>query len=232
MTSRKPGNWLRGFGERLRRVREAHGYMTGRHDLTQYEFADDLGIPRATYGRYDRGEVNPSMEMLERIRRVTGISLDFLVCNTRNGFDGMTLRDPNKPITVGERLTWARETQWPWIERVARVMGVTPLQWQRWEEDLERLPSGKAREFAHRFSVSEAYLYEGRLTGIGDRVLTELLRAHPELQIAVPAPPLAAGNDSIQAAPAAGDTDTATAENRTGPIMPGRDRAFETSLEI
>lgn len=193
-----PPRDLSGFGERLRAVRVAFGEMTGRLGISQEAFAQHIGIKANTYRRYERAEMEPPFAVLDRLRRLTGVSLCYLICGMKNGFDGMAMRDMRAQITLGDRLCWARETQAPWLEVAARTMGVSALQWQRWEENLDTLPVEKAKEFAHRFSVSLDYLYSGLLIGIPERVLRELLRAHPELGEQTAPPSLAlppAGND-------------------------------------
>ena len=182
MNERSSAENLRGFGERLRRIRTAHGMQTGRPALTHREFAAELGIEQPRYGRYDRGEINPPLDVLIAIRRATGVSLDYLICGLRNGFDGLYLRPADREITVGERLTWVREALMPFgAEQLCRAMGITPLQWQRWEEDIQPIPEVRLAEITHRLNVSVRFLLYGELEGIPERLCAEMMRAHPEL---------------------------------------------------
>jgi transcriptional regulator with XRE-family HTH domain len=206
---------LSDFAKRLRAVRIAHGEMTGRRSFTQADFAHDLGLSLDRYSKYEQGLNMPPLEFLQRVRRVTGISLDYLVCGTRNGFDGMGMRDGDLAITIGDRLTWARETQSPWLEVTAQVMGVTPLQWQRWEENIQTIPIDKANEFCQRFSVTMEFLTSGALDGIDPKVLRELLRAHPELRT-----PTAQSSKAIDAPLT--DKSKVTSANRTRRSMTNR----------
>lgn len=67
------------FGKRLEELRFAHGKTLGLPEITQAEFADMFGVQGETYGRWERGETEPSLEILRRIRKITRISLDYLI---------------------------------------------------------------------------------------------------------------------------------------------------------
>ena len=60
------------FGKKIRYLRENNGY-------NQYDFAIDCGISEAYYGRIERGEHTPSLELLHKIARTLGITLSDLV---------------------------------------------------------------------------------------------------------------------------------------------------------
>lgn len=66
------------FAERLTQLRTAHGVRTGQR-LSQTRFAALLGITGDAYGFYERGEREPSLNTLARLREVTGVSLDELI---------------------------------------------------------------------------------------------------------------------------------------------------------
>ena len=171
-------------------VREHYAATIGYEEMPATEFATRLGVTGSAYRRYERGEVDPPTSVLSAIREATGVSLDFLVCGQKNGYDGLlsSYRRPKNRIPLGLRLRWARETQEPSLEIAAHWMSVTPDQWRRYEEDLDPLPVAKAQEFAHRFSVTLDFLYQGRLAGMKDHspwVFAELVRQHPELQLAL-----------------------------------------------
>jgi len=68
-----------GFGKRLEELRFSHGRQIGLPNITQGYFADLLGVAGETYGRWERGETEPSLEVLQRIKRVTRVSLDYLI---------------------------------------------------------------------------------------------------------------------------------------------------------
>lgn len=168
------------FGGRLEAARRHYGTQTGRPQLSRTDFAEDLGVQAARYRRYERGETEPPLLMLEKIRRLTGVSLDWLIAGQAQGSDAK-MATPHRNVTIGERLRWARETQEPWVPSVAAVMQVTAEQWRAYEENREPLPIETAIEFAHRFSVSLDFLLAGDLKGVAAPVLSALLQAHPEL---------------------------------------------------
>jgi transcriptional regulator with XRE-family HTH domain len=190
------------FGRRLRAVRKHFGAEAGRPDMTQADFAAALRVTEAlAYRRYERGEIDPPMRVLRRIRELTGVSLCYLACGLPAGLDlSIEGKEPmtTEPMTtVGKRLRWVREAQAP-LAVFARLMRVTPGQWQRWEEDVELLPIETATEAAHRLSVTLDYIYLGKLNIPAPRVLQDLLGRHPELaEAAESAPPPA---DALPAA--------------------------------
>src|SRR4051812_25599021 len=101
----------RAFAGRLEAARRHHGAQTGHPRLTRGQFAEAVGIERARYARYERGETEPSLMVLDRLRKVTGISLDWLVAGLTRGSEPRW--EPERQITVGDRLRWAREIQEP-----------------------------------------------------------------------------------------------------------------------
>lgn len=60
------------FAQRLETVRKRTG-------LSQKDFATALGLEAETYRRYERDGVEPKIETLAAIRRITGINLNFLI---------------------------------------------------------------------------------------------------------------------------------------------------------
>ena len=66
------------FAVRLQQLRKSHGKHLGQR-LSQSAFAALLGIEGARLGSYERGDRNPTLEVLAALRRVTGVSLDELI---------------------------------------------------------------------------------------------------------------------------------------------------------
>ena len=60
------------FAQRLETVRSRTG-------LDQEEFAARLGLKAERYRRYERGETEPNIEILTKIRQLTKINLNHLV---------------------------------------------------------------------------------------------------------------------------------------------------------
>ena len=62
-----------GFAKRLRLVREAKGFATGR------EAAERMGVAENTYTSWERGDKSPRWWHLVLIKRTFGVSLDYLL---------------------------------------------------------------------------------------------------------------------------------------------------------
>jgi transcriptional regulator with XRE-family HTH domain len=72
------------FGERLTQVRK-------RKNLNQSEVGKKIGINGDAYGRYERNEVRPTIEMAVKIAQALEVSLDFLTGNSTIELDRATL---------------------------------------------------------------------------------------------------------------------------------------------
>ena len=72
------------MGERCTRIRKSL-------KLSQADIGKKLGIDGDAYGRYERDEVKPSIEMATRISEALDTSLDYLVGKTQIQFDQKTL---------------------------------------------------------------------------------------------------------------------------------------------
>lgn len=83
-------NVRREFGKRLRMVRKASKWAT------QAAFAQAIGREEGAYGRWERGEVEPSLLDLQKIRESTGVSLDFLVAGDLSGL----MRPTPQPVRL------------------------------------------------------------------------------------------------------------------------------------
>lgn len=72
--SKKPSSRIcEAFAARLKSVR------LSRDGETQKTFAEKLGLEEATYGRYERGEVEPNLDTLVKLSKLTKKSLDYLL---------------------------------------------------------------------------------------------------------------------------------------------------------
>lgn len=63
------------FGERLASVRKSK-------KISQDELAKEIGAHAPVIGRYERGEVKPSIEVATKIAEALSVSLDYLVGST------------------------------------------------------------------------------------------------------------------------------------------------------
>jgi transcriptional regulator with XRE-family HTH domain len=57
-----------------KRLRELRGF-----DLTQEEFADELGIGQSQLSKYERGVAAPPAEILFYVKKRFGVSIDWLL---------------------------------------------------------------------------------------------------------------------------------------------------------
>lgn len=73
------------FGERLTKIRK-------KKKISQAEVGKLLEIDGDAYGRYERNEVKPSIEMAAKIADVFKVSLDYLIGKTDLEFDDDTLK--------------------------------------------------------------------------------------------------------------------------------------------
>lgn len=73
------------FGERLSIVRK-------RRKMSQADIGKIININGDAYGRYERDEVKPTIEMANKIANALKISLDYLVGNTDLELDTETLK--------------------------------------------------------------------------------------------------------------------------------------------
>jgi transcriptional regulator with XRE-family HTH domain len=72
------------FGERLTQVRK-------RKNLSQADIGKKIGINGDAYGRYERNDVKPTIEMAVKIAQALEVSLDFLTGNSDIELDKATL---------------------------------------------------------------------------------------------------------------------------------------------
>lgn len=73
------------FGERLTQIRR-------KKKLSQSEVGKLLGIDGDAYGRYERNEVKPSIDMAAKIADILNVSLDYLIGKTDLEFDSDALK--------------------------------------------------------------------------------------------------------------------------------------------
>ena len=70
--------------EKLRTLREARG-------LTQLQVANRVGVSKAMISAYETASKAPSIEVLIRLSRLFGVSVDYLVCVDASGLDDESL---------------------------------------------------------------------------------------------------------------------------------------------
>ena len=55
-----------------------------RRKKTKRQFGDFMGVTEGQYGRYERGEQEPTVSKLENLADALGVSLDYLAGRTEN----------------------------------------------------------------------------------------------------------------------------------------------------
>jgi transcriptional regulator with XRE-family HTH domain len=166
------------FSRRLSAVRLAFGVATGRKNLSRADFAGLLGLETPAYTRYERGETEPAIKVLAAIRRLTGITLDYLVADEDTG---VTPSDINIECTAtfAERLCWVRKLADLNVTKAAKEMKVSRDTYQKWEAGREPMPDAKLAEFADRFKIAMTFLQQGLPKELPPDVLARLRRDHP-----------------------------------------------------
>lgn len=74
------------FGQRLAALRQERG-------LKQEELAKKIGVSVTHVGRYEREESQPTLNVLKRMAKVLGVSLDYLVFDEKEGVAAARLAD-------------------------------------------------------------------------------------------------------------------------------------------
>lgn len=65
------------------------------------EFALAVGLKAETYRRYERGETEPNIKTLAKIRQITGINLNFLVAGEPDLVLNIPANPTHKPKKAG-----------------------------------------------------------------------------------------------------------------------------------
>jgi transcriptional regulator with XRE-family HTH domain len=73
------------FGERLTAIRKSR-------KVSQEDLAKMIGVHAPVIGRYERGEVKPSIEVATKIANAMSVSLDYLVGNSDLQLDQVVIK--------------------------------------------------------------------------------------------------------------------------------------------
>lgn len=74
-------------------------YLRKRSGLTQLELAEALGLSKSMISMYERGERNPSYEMLEAIADYFNVDIDILTGRSRNRYNSLS----KKAVEMAEK---------------------------------------------------------------------------------------------------------------------------------
>jgi transcriptional regulator with XRE-family HTH domain len=81
------------FGDRLKELREEK-------ELTQEELGKFLNVSRQTISGYESGSIEPSIANLVKIADIFNVSLDYLLCRTKERYN-LNLKDKkNKELLL------------------------------------------------------------------------------------------------------------------------------------
>jgi transcriptional regulator with XRE-family HTH domain len=84
------------FGERLTAVRK-------KKNMSQADIGKKIGINGDAYGRYERNEVRPVLEMAVKIAQALEVSLDYLTGNADVEMDKATLQRIQEVSKLNEK---------------------------------------------------------------------------------------------------------------------------------
>ncbi|HID0882456.1 TPA: helix-turn-helix domain-containing protein [Clostridium botulinum] len=81
------------FGDRLKELREEK-------QLTQEELGKFLNVSRQTISGYEAGAIEPSISNLVKLANIFNVSLDYLLCRTKERYN-LNLKDKkNKELLL------------------------------------------------------------------------------------------------------------------------------------
>lgn len=89
----------RGLRDRLRQARQELTPRRGGY-VSQETLAAEVGVSGVTLGNYESGATEPSLEMIERLAKVLGVSPGFLAFGSHTGFpmeEGVDVQIPSPP---------------------------------------------------------------------------------------------------------------------------------------
>lgn len=136
--------------ERLRHLRELH-------NLTQRELATRLGMSEGAVGMWERGQREPSLEMVRQIAKIFNVSADYLLGIT----DDMTFGREPDPIL----------REHPWLTRL-------PMDMRTPAADMLRADFLKTAVFRGGTGIDFDKLDDEALK----RLVAELIRFHQDAQ--------------------------------------------------
>ena len=85
------------FGQRLAEIRKARKFK-------QEEFSDMLGVHKQTTSRYERGEISPSLEILEKMSKIFNVQIDYFISETENDLIKIPIINSTEPYILNKSL--------------------------------------------------------------------------------------------------------------------------------
>ena len=74
------------FSDKLKRLRQEKNW-------SQEKLAEKIGVKRLIIGRYERGQTNPSAEMLQKLSDIFGVSIDYLLSDESKNLAAVGIKD-------------------------------------------------------------------------------------------------------------------------------------------
>lgn len=184
-------------------MRRAYGGQLGKPSLSLRQFAAALGLRPARYSRYERAEAEPPLTVLTSLRRLTGVSLDRLICGDDQGDENMIsaygLR-PGGTVVLGDRMKWVRERSDVTAEQMAGDLRIPLSQYAQWEAGATRPRLEKLHEFSRRLVVPIEFLLSADPRNL-DADLQKQFSMSPIYEKRNPGPPPPSNTDEPQIGP-------------------------------
>lgn len=127
--------YLKEVGKRIRAVRDKQG-------LTQEQFAEELGVSRSTYQKYELGNTSPPIAILHDLYERFNVSADFLLNGTGEKTDAAWSLIENSSYT--EQMAFALRVLLTLLEK--NVSNMKPSENQIMEQILEYMKIQNKKE--------------------------------------------------------------------------------------
>lgn len=75
-----------GLADNLKRLRKKHGW-------SQTQLAEQIGSHLSHINRIETGKYNPSLDVVQKLAAVFGVSIDYLVSNTEEDFKEVRIEE-------------------------------------------------------------------------------------------------------------------------------------------
>ena len=86
------------FGKKLAELRKARG-------LKQHDLSQQLGIHDQTTSRYERGEISPSLEILERIAKIFNVAMDYFITEQESDLIRIPVINSETPYVLNSSIS-------------------------------------------------------------------------------------------------------------------------------
>ena len=84
--------------------------------MSQIDLADAMGVSRQSVSKWETGEANPEISKLTQLARTLGVSVDWLLSEEEEPFEGIPAEDENRNETSARPYP-------EWVENLPRWLG-------------------------------------------------------------------------------------------------------------